>query len=207
VASGLRVTELDIEGARLIETTPRVDERGFFVRTLDAEDLSAAGIAADRFVQENHSRSHRPTLRGIHLRAAPSEAKLVRCGRGAVFDVVVDLRPASPTFGTWRGFVLDDVRHRQLYVPPGCGHGFQVLSDFADVTYHHDAYYDPALEAEVAHDDPDLGVAWPLEERLVSDRDRRAPSLRELLPSLEAWFGAAPGGEGVRGSAAPGPGR
>jgi dTDP-4-dehydrorhamnose 3,5-epimerase len=181
--------ETSIDGAVLIEPDPHLDDRGFFVRVLDAELFRSAGIDPTRFVQENQSRSRHGTLRGLHLRANPSEAKIVRCTHGEVYDVVVDLRPSSPTFRRWEAFALDDRRHLQVYVPPGCGHGFEVLSDVADMAYRHDAYYDAALEAEVRYDDADLGVAWPLSDPVLSERDRRAPSFRQLLPNLEAWFG------------------
>lgn len=177
----------DLPGVLVLEPEPRHDDRGFFVRTLDLDVLAEAG-AAGRFVQENQSRSRHATLRGLHLRAAPGEAKLVRCARGRIYDVVVDLRPSSAAFGRWQSFVLDDVDHRHVYVPRGFGHGFQVLSDVADVCYHHDAVYDPAAEAAVAWDDPDLAVAWPLPPQHLSARDVSAPRLDELLPALREWF-------------------
>ena len=174
----------------VLEPEPVRDERGFFVRTLDADALREAGIDPTAFVQENQSRSGRHVLRGLHLRAAPGEAKLVRCARGQVLDVVVDLRPWSAAFGRWESFLLDDEDHRHLYVPRGFGHGFQVLSDVADICYHHDARYDPAAEAAVAWDDPDIGVPWPHPPAGLSARDRAAPRLADLLPRLHEWFPA-----------------
>jgi dTDP-4-dehydrorhamnose 3,5-epimerase len=184
----MRVRPGQLAGVVVLEPEPFGDERGFFVRTLDADALRGAGIDPAGFVQENQSRSGRHVLRGLHLRAAPGEAKLVRCARGAVLDVVVDLRPWSPTFGQWESFLLDDSEHRHVYVPRGFGHGFQVLSEVADVCYHHDNRYDPAGEASVAWDDPDVGVSWPEPPVSLSERDRTAPRLREMLPLLREWF-------------------
>jgi len=179
-----------LEGLLHVLPAPIHDERGFFVRTLDAASLSAAGLDPRRFVQENQSRSRRGTLRGIHFRRALSEGKLVRCARGSVFEVVVDLRPWSSTFLELEEVVLDDERHEQLFVPPGCGHGFQVTSDSADICYKHDAVYEPSLEAGIAWDDPELAIAWPLSEPMLSERDRIQPRLADVRPLLSTWFGA-----------------
>lgn len=159
---------------------------------MSADSWAEAGIDHRRFVQANQSRSSHRTLRGLHLRAGPGEAKVVRCARGRMFDVVVDLRPRSPEFGRWERFLLDDEDHVQVYVPPGCGHGFQVLSDICDVCYLHDRYYEPALDVAVAWDDEDLAVAWPLPDPILSERDRTAPSLEAMLPRLREWFGGPP---------------
>lgn len=136
------------------------------------------------FVQHNHSRSSKGTLRGIHFQTEPGQAKLVRCPRGRIFDVAVDLRRDSPTFGQWEGQVLDDEAHRQMFVPAGFGHGFVVLSDIADVTYLLSSTYDPATESGIAWDDPDIGVEWPVNEPLLSERDKQASKLAEVLDSL-----------------------
>lgn len=181
-----------LPGVVIFEPVSHVDHRGFFVRTFDADSLRSAGIDPGAFVQENQSRSPRGTLRGLHLRAGPGEAKLVRCARGAVLDVVVDLRPWSATFGNWETVVLDDVDHRHIYVPRGFGHGFQVLSEIADVCYHHDATYDPAADAAVAWDDPDIAVQWPVPPLQLSQRDRAAPTLAVALPQLREWFPRPP---------------
>ncbi len=178
-----------LPGVVLIEPEPQHDERGFFVRVLSADAFAEAGIDHTRFVQENQSRSRRGTLRGFHFRRPPSEAKTVRCAVGEIFDVVVDLRPSSPTFAQWEHFILDDRRHLQLYIPAGCGHGFQVLSESADVCYRHDQFYDPTLERAVAWDDPELGVPWPLPDPFLSDRDRTAPRLAAIRGQLDEWFG------------------
>jgi dTDP-4-dehydrorhamnose 3,5-epimerase len=142
-----------------------------------AKVLAELGIA-DEFVQDNQSRSAHGVLRGMHFQ--PGMAKLVRCARGAVFDVVVDVRPGSPAFGRWEAFELDDERHRQLYCPDGFAHGFCVLSDVADVVYRCSSYYDPARERGFRYDDSDVGIEWPKLELTVSPRDAEAPSLREL---------------------------
>lgn len=186
-----RVLETKLPGVLLVEPTPVHDERGFFVRTMDADVLATAGIGARSFVQENQSRSRRGTLRGLHTRRELTESKLVRCARGAVFEVVVDLRPWSPRLGEWASFSLDDQAHRQLYVPAGCAHGFLVLSDLADVCYRHDARYAPELEAALRWDDPDLGIPWPESMPVLSARDRDAPTLAEVLPLLPEWFGTS----------------
>src|SRR5205823_3852266 len=119
----------------------------------------------------------RGTLRGMHFQTAPGQAKLVRCARGAILDVVVDVRAGSSTWGEWEAFELDDERHRQLFVPIGFAHGFLVVSELADVTYKVSSYYDAATERGIAYDDPDVAIAWPDIELVVSDRDRDAPRL------------------------------
>ena len=159
------------------------DERGFMLESFSREAWTAAGIDCE-FVQHNHSRSRKGTLRAIHFQTAPGQAKLVRCVRGAVFDVAVDLRRDSPTYGQWEGYVLDDESHHQLFVPVGFGHGFAVLSDVADFTYLVSSYYDPATEAGIAWDDPDVGIEWPVSEPLLSERDKTAPSLADVAGTL-----------------------
>jgi len=136
------------------------------------------------FVQHNHSRSAQGTLRGLHFQTEPGQAKLVRCPRGRIFDVAVDLRTGSATYGQWEGHELDDERHRQLFVPAGFGHGFAVLSEVADVAYLLSSTYDPKTEAGIAWDDPDVGVEWPVADPLLSERDKAAPRLIEVVDSL-----------------------
>ena len=136
------------------------------------------------FVQHNHSRSGKGTLRGLHFQTEPGQAKLVRCPRGRIFDVAVDLRRDSLTYGEWEGHELDDERHRQLFVPAGFGHGFCVLSDVADVAYLLSSLYDPATESGIAWDDADVGVEWPVSDPLLSERDGQAPRLAEVADSL-----------------------
>jgi dTDP-4-dehydrorhamnose 3,5-epimerase len=170
----------------LVLLAPRVfgDERGFFMETWRADAWTSAGVPSS-FVQDNHSRSRRGTLRGIHFQTHPGQGKLVRCARGKVLDVVVDLRHGSPTFGEWESFELDDEHGRQLWIPVGFGHGFCVLSDVADFVYKCTNYYDAATEAGIRFDDPDVGVAWPSDfELLYSERDRTAPRLAEIAEEL-----------------------
>ena len=173
-----------IEGVIAIEPQVFGDERGFLIESFSADRWRELGID-ETFLQENHSRStQRGTLRGLHFQTEPGQGKLVRCPRGAIFDVAVDLRRGSPTYGQWEGHVLDDETHRQLWVPVGFAHGFQVLSDVADVTYKLTSLYDPATEAGIAFDDPDVAVEWPLADPLLSERDRTAPRLAEVAGSL-----------------------
>jgi dTDP-4-dehydrorhamnose 3,5-epimerase len=167
----------EIEDVVLIEPEVHGDERGFLVETFRAEAMKPVGIDVD-FVQENHSRSGARVLRGLHLQKG--QAKLVRCARGRIFDVAVDLRPDSPTFRRWEGYELDDVEHRQLFIPDGFGHGFCVLSEAADVIYRLSSYYDPELERGIAWDDPEVAVRWPISEPVLSERDRSAPRLADL---------------------------
>ena len=174
----MRSLETRLEGPVLIEPDVHGDERGFFLETFRATALAELGIH-DEWVQDNHSRSARGVLRGMHFQ--PGMAKLVRCGRGAILDVLVDIRPGSPSFGAWEGFQLDDRDHRQLYCPDGFAHGFCVLSDVADVLYRCSAYYDPAREGGFRYNDPAVGIAWPAMEHTVSERDANAPLLSELL--------------------------
>jgi dTDP-4-dehydrorhamnose 3,5-epimerase len=174
-------TELD--GVVLIEPEVHGDQRGFLVETWRAGTWRELGVDVD-FVQHNHSRSVGGTLRGLHFQTSPGQAKLVRCMRGAIFDVAVDLRRDSPGFGHWEGHRLDDEKHHQLFVPAGFAHGFCVLSEEADVSYLLSSLYDPATEAGIAWDDPEVGVEWPVSEPLLSERDRGAPRLAEIAAEL-----------------------
>ena len=172
-----------MNGPIVIEPAVHGDHRGFFMESYRASRMAELGVTHD-FVQDNHSRSAQGVLRGMHF-ALDGQAKLVRCARGSIFDVVVDLRRESPTYGQWEGFVLDDVDHRQLYVPGGFAHGFCVTSEVADVTYKVSTYYDPEVERAIAYDDPDIGISWPEGLELqVSERDRTAPRLRDVAPEL-----------------------
>ena len=175
--------ETKLEGVALIEPQVFGDERGFFVETFSLDSWSGLGVDAS-FVQHNHSRSSKGTLRGLHFQTHPGQAKLLRCPRGSIFDVAVDLRKDSPTYGQWEGHVLDDVNHHQLYVPIGFAHGFCVLSDVADVTYLVSSLYDPETEAGIRWNDPEVRVQWPVEEPLLSQRDIEAPLLSEVAPDL-----------------------
>jgi len=176
-----------LKGPILIEPRSLPDDRGFFVETYRREWHAQAGIPeADAFIQDNHSRSTRGVVRGMHFHIGDGVAKLVRCARGKILDVLVDLRQGSPSYGEWEGFELDEQSLRELYVPVGFAHGFCVLSDVADVLYKQTAYYDPELERGIAWNDVDVGIDWPLSEAelIVSERDAAAPSLRELEHEL-----------------------
>jgi dTDP-4-dehydrorhamnose 3,5-epimerase len=178
-----------LEGPVLLRPQVRGDERGFLVETYRRSVLAEVGIDHD-FVQDNHSRSGRGTVRGMHFQVGSGQAKLVRCARGEIVDVLVDLRRGSPTFGQWEAFPLDDREMRMLYCPIGFGHGFCVTSDIADVAYKLSSYFDPELERGIAYDDPDVGIEWPAAEPTVSERDARAPRLREVADQLPFEYGA-----------------
>jgi dTDP-4-dehydrorhamnose 3,5-epimerase len=174
----MRRVDTRIDGPILIEPVVHGDPRGFFQETYRKADFAELGVHDD-FVQDNHSRSRLGVLRGMHFQ--PSQAKLVRCARGSILDVLVDIRPGSETFGEWEGFPLDDESHRELYVPDGFAHGFVVTSELADVVYKVSTYYDPDAESGFRYDDPQVGIEWPAGIELqVSDRDRTAPLLSEL---------------------------
>jgi len=175
--------ETKLDGVVLLEPQVFGDERGFFVETFSKDAWAALGVEPE-FVQHNHSRSGKGILRGLHFQTEPGQAKLLRCARGAIFDVAVDLRRDSPTYGQWEGHVLDDERHRQLYVPIGFAHGFVVLSDVADVAYLVSSVYDPETEAGIAWDDPDVGVDWGVADPVLSERDKTAPRLGEIADAL-----------------------
>jgi dTDP-4-dehydrorhamnose 3,5-epimerase len=183
----MRVISTPLPGLLVLEPAAHPDERGFFVESYRRSWHAALGIPAqDLFVQDNHSRSARGVLRGMHFQIGAGVAKLVRCARGRILDVAVDLRKGSPTYGRWAGVELDDVKMRSLYVPVGCAHGFCVLSEVADVLYKQTGYYDPELERGIVWNDPDVGIEWPLaqEELIVSERDAAAPRLREIASEL-----------------------
>jgi dTDP-4-dehydrorhamnose 3,5-epimerase len=177
----MNIEQTDLPGVLII--TPRVfkDARGFFFESYNAEQFKARGIDTV-FVQDNHSQSTRGTLRGLHFQLPPmAQDKLVRCARGAIWDVAVDIRTGSPTFGRWVGIELSAANFRQIYVPSGFAHGFCVLSDEAEVLYKTSAVYSAPHECGIAWDDPAIGIAWPLAEPLLSDRDRCAGSLAAYL--------------------------
>jgi dTDP-4-dehydrorhamnose 3,5-epimerase len=155
--------QTEIPDLVLLEATAHGDERGFLVESY-REDVWAEHGVIGPFVQDNHSRSAKGILRGLHFQTSPGQAKLVRCVRGAIWDVAVDLRRDSPTYRRWEGVELSDENHRQLFVPVGFAHGFCVLSDVADVAYKLSSIYDPATEAGIRWDDPDVGVEWPVSD-------------------------------------------
>ena len=182
----------------LFRPTPHADERGFFSRTFDREVVRSAGIDPAAFAQDSLSRSRRGVIRGMHVRKGAGEAKLVRCSYGAIFDVVVDLRPGSPTYRHWESFELRDEEQVSLYVPAGCAHGFQALTDPADVSYRIDRPHDPAEDVTIAFDDPELAIPWPLPVTTMSGRDRQAPSLADATrllasPDVEVNGGVSDG--------------
>ncbi|MGW5678704.1 dTDP-4-dehydrorhamnose 3,5-epimerase [Streptomyces sp. NPDC003860] len=182
----MKATEVPaIAGAYLFEPTPYADERGFFCRTFDADEVRSIGLDPDAFVQDSLSRSVRGVLRGLHLRSGAGEAKLVRCSYGKVFDVIVDLRPNSPTYLGRASFELSGDTQVTLYVPAGCAHGFQALTETADVSYRIDRPHDPAEDVTIAFDDPELAIDWPLPPTSMSRRDRTAPSLAQVLKQQE----------------------
>lgn len=173
-----------IAGAMLFRPAPHLDERGFFCRTFDADVVRAAGIDPAAFIQHSLSRSVHGVVRGLHLRLGVGEAKLVRCSFGAIFDVVVDLRPTSPTYKNWESFNLRDDEQVTLYVPAGCAHGFQALTDPADVSYMIDRAHDPSQDMSIAFDDPELAIPWPLPVTVMSPRDRLASPLADAATIL-----------------------
>jgi dTDP-4-dehydrorhamnose 3,5-epimerase len=171
-----------LDGPLLLSPTVHGDERGFFVESFREDALADLGLDVS-FVQDNHSRSRRGVVRGMHFQ--PGQGKLVRCARGAILDVLVDIRRGSPWFGQWEAYRLDDVEHRQLYAPDGFAHGFCVLSELADVTYKVTTYYDPTAESGFSYADPAVGIEWPDPDTLIgSERDRSAATLAEREPDL-----------------------
>jgi dTDP-4-dehydrorhamnose 3,5-epimerase len=181
----MEVRDTTLPGAKLI--VPRVfpDDRGFFAETFRESALADAGIS-DQWVQDNQSRSSRGVVRGLHFQIGVGAAKLVRCGRGHIWDVIVDLRKGSPTYGSWEGFDLTDETMRALYVPVGFAHGFCVMSQDADVIYKQTQYYSADVERGIAYDDPDVAVQWPLDtdELSVSERDANGPRLSAVAADL-----------------------
>jgi dTDP-4-dehydrorhamnose 3,5-epimerase len=185
--AAVEIVQTRLPGLVAIEPAVHGDERGFFIETYRREWHEQVGIpAAQSFVQDNHSRSARGVLRGMHFQLGDGVAKLVRCARGRILDVAVDLRAGSPTYGEWEAVELDEESMRELYVPVGFAHGFCVLSDVADVLYKQTGYYDGELDRGIAHDDPDIGIRWPLPaaELIVSERDRSSPRLAEVADEL-----------------------
>ena len=181
----MRVSQVPrIAGALLFRPSPHADERGFFSRTFDAEVARDSGLDPAAFVQDSLSRSVRGVVRGLHLRSGHGEAKLVRCSYGAIFDVIVDLRPDSPTYRNWESFELRDDEQASLYVPTGCAHGFQALTEPADVSYRIDRSHYPPEDVTIAYNDPELDIPWPLPVTAMSLRDKNAPLLAELSALL-----------------------
>jgi dTDP-4-dehydrorhamnose 3,5-epimerase len=180
----MEIVDLPLRGAKLIR--PRVfrDPRGFFFESYSEPRYQAAGIK-EIWVQDNHSCSTKGTLRGLHYQSRPGQAKLVRVTRGVIFDVLVDIRAGSPTFGQWHGEAIDAEAHEQLYIPVGFAHGFAVLSDIAEVQYKVSTPYDGATECAIRWNDPELGVAWPIAEPILSERDKTSESFADFRARLE----------------------
>lgn len=175
----IRVSPTELDGVLLIEPDIFRDERGFFLEVYHRQRYAEQGIGCE-FVQDNHSASRRGVLRGLHYQGSPApQAKLVRCSRGAILDVAVDLRAGSPTFGRWVSVELSEENARQIFVPAGFGHGFLTLSELAEVQYKCSSPYTPAAEGAVRWDDPEIGIVWPIKTPLVSAKDASAPSLAQ----------------------------
>lgn len=180
----MQVHDTELPGLVLLVPTPHRDDRGFFSRTFDAATARSVGIDPDAFRQDSQSRSRGGVIRGMHGRRGGGEAKLVRCAHGAIQDVVVDIRPESPTFARWQSFRLDDETLHTLYIPRGFLHGFQALTEGADTCYRIDAEHDPSEDVGVRWDDPELAIDWPRPATVVSARDRAAGSWAELRALL-----------------------
>lgn len=180
----------------LLVLTPRVfaDQRGFFMETYSRKALAGYGVACE-FVQDNHALSRAAgVLRGLHFQAPPSaQAKLVRVSRGAVYDVAVDLRVGSPAYGTWHAETLTADNHAQMFIPAGCAHGYATLAPDTEFQYKVDAYYDPARDAGILWNDPDLGIPWPVDGPVLSDKDRVLPRLADFVSPFVFSAPAAPG--------------
>lgn len=176
----MKVLDTALPGVKIIEPKVHGDARGFFLETFQADRYrELAGISAV-FVQDNCSRSAGGVLRGMHAQKRRPQGKLVRCPRGEVFDVAVDIDPRSSTFGTWVGALLSGENHRQLWIPPGYAHGFVVLSETADFEYKCTEYYDPTDEIGLLWNDPDVGIQWPIPNPKLSPKDQKLPTLAEI---------------------------
>jgi dTDP-4-dehydrorhamnose 3,5-epimerase len=188
----VRFVPTDLPGVIVVEPDIHRDGRGFFLETYHADKYRAGGIDG-RFVQDNHSQSARGTVRGLHLQVRRPQGKLIRVVDGEIFDVAVDVRRGSPTFGRWVGVTISAGNFKQCYVPPGFAHGFCVTSPDAQVEYKCTDLYDPGYEIGIAWNDPALAIAWPVAEPLLSERDRRNPELAALLDRLPEWTASAGG--------------
>ncbi|MDQ5851338.1 MAG: dTDP-4-dehydrorhamnose 3,5-epimerase [Chloroflexota bacterium] len=179
----MEVRRTPLDGVLVLKPTVHVDIRGFFMESYSARTLQSLGIDV-QFVQDNHSRSMKGVLRGLHYQVNPGQVKLVRAISGAIFDVAVDIRHGSPTFGRWFGQVLSEDNFLQLYMPPGFAHGFCVLSERADIAYKVNTFYSPPDERGLRWDDPEIGIDWPVSDPLVSERDRHHPALADIKAEL-----------------------
>ena len=184
----MRFVPTELPGVIVIEPDVHRDTRGYFVETYHAQKYEACGIDGP-FVQDNHSRSTAGTLRGLHLQLGRPQGKLIRVIEGEIYDVAIDVRRGSPTFGRWVGVRLSADNFKQCYVPPGFAHGFSVVSPIAQVEYKCTDLYDPASEAGIAWNDPALAIRWPVDQPFLSERDRRHPMLVEVMDLLPEWRG------------------
>ncbi len=182
----MKITPTSLPGVMLIEPDVFGDTRGFFMETWHAQKYAQAGLDV-KFVQDNHSRSNKGILRGLHYQLKQAQGKLVRVSHGAVFDVVVDIRKGSPSFGQWVNYELSDNNFRQLYIPPGFAHGFCVLSETADFIYKCTDFYAPEHEQSILWNDPDIGIIWPGTDFLVSEKDRQASLLKDMNSRLPVY--------------------
>ena len=182
----MRVTSIDIPGVLLLEPSVMSDQRGCFVETYHAQRYSDAGIT-EHFVQDNCSRSVRNTVRGLHFQEPQAQGKLVMALEGTVYDVVVDIRKGSPTFGKWYGTELSGKNLHQMYIPPGCAHGFCVTSETATFLYKCTAYYSPEDERGILWNDPVLGIVWPISEPILSQKDRAYRTLKGMEMELPSY--------------------
>jgi dTDP-4-dehydrorhamnose 3,5-epimerase len=179
-----RFTPTSLSGLVVIDPQVFTDDRGFFMESWNAREFAAGGLDLS-FAQEGHSRSARGVLRGLHFQQPPhAMGKLVRCIHGRVFDVAVDIRRHSPTFGRWLGFDLSPANRRLLWVPEGFAHGFQALEDGSEVQYKMTTFYTPSAEGVIAWNDPDLAITWPLAEPILSSRDAQASGLHDTLREI-----------------------
>lgn len=175
----MQITKTELDGILIIEPKVHADARGSFYESYAKRKYIEHGIV-DEFIQDNHSISNKGVLRGLHFQENPAQAKLVRVTRGEVFDVAVDIRKESPTFGKWIGVTLSEENHRQLYIPGDFAHGFCVLSDTAELLYKCSSYYAPSGERAILWNDPDIGIDWPIKNPILSEKDKSAPSFKDL---------------------------
>lgn len=176
----IEIHDLALPGLKVLVPKIFEDHRGYFLESCRDEILKAAGIDCT-FVQDNRAMSKKGTIRGMHFQNSPGQAKLVSVAKGKIYDVAVDIRKDSPTFGRWFAVFLDDIEHKSLFIPAGFAHGYCVLSDEAIVTYKVSNYYDPKEERGFRYDDPEVAISWPIAHVVVSDRDLASPSLRKVL--------------------------
>jgi dTDP-4-dehydrorhamnose 3,5-epimerase len=174
----MNIIDLKLKGLKLIKPNIFKDSRGFFLESYNQATYQQHGVAP-LFVQDNHSFSQKNTIRGMHYQSEPGQAKLLRVSHGSIFDVAIDIRPSSPTFGQWEGVILDDQNHHQLFIPVGFAHGFCVLSPEAHVIYKVSSLYNPSTEKGFRWNDPTIQINWPTTTPIVSDRDQTAPLFSE----------------------------